>query len=429
MAPAMEASDAKREVDERARAAIERLAHAADPALMRGEFDLWLTELRRTSAAEPSAVVTVLLDLLQVLPQSLIKIAAARRFTDGFVEAAVAALVDTTLEQEGSGALPLDRTAIIERLFDLWLDDESGFLGSLQESIMALLTTREIEDAALLIARRHLRSIPIVFVRAGDRPTGTQLVDIADRRRVELFVGQVLARQGCREYAVLAARTYHRLTGDAVDYVESLARAGMITEALEIGRKTLRDPAAPRHALLRKVYHELIGRRGADEATITRRLHIFLEEPTESSFDALKDACPVTRWPRMIDVALGHLERTNTAPELTFRLYLREGRILEADGMVTNRFLDPDMLAAAAEQTLDQHPERACGWFLTAAYHLMRVETTEAAYHRAAEWLTTVRRAAHANSQAAAFDRAIEDFKLRYGRRRALLRTLSKFGL
>lgn len=431
MAPAMEARDLHPELLAEGRELCRRLAHGEDVRAWRVHFGDWLADVRRIAPQSPRTVVESLVDVLEQLPPLLSRSDAGMGAGDALIDLAALALVDTMLEEEGSGAAPIDRVAIIERLFHLWTEDESGLLGSLDEAMIELLTTAELEDRAIAIARRHLRSIPLPFVKRGARPTGGQLIDIADRFKVENFVGQILARRDRFDYAVLAGRTYHRLTGDAVDYISALARAGMITDALDIGRRALRDPATPRVAALKETYDHLVGQKSGlgDEAVITRRLRAFIGDPTIEHFDSLKDACPIARWPRIIDAALGHLERTNTAPELTFRLYLREGRIVEADGMVVNRFLDPDALATGAQSILESHPDRAAGWLLIAAYHLMRVESSEQAYRRAAEWLSIVRRAAHATAQAESFLRAIAQFKARYGRRRALLRTLTAFGL
>jgi hypothetical protein len=425
----MSGRDLERQLRTRARALVRRVRDAAEARAIAAAADLLIAELKRAAASAPDAVMALALELLAELPPHLAEIADPHRFLDTLIERLAGVLVDVSLDQEVSGSPPPERLSVVQRLLDLWVADETGLLYPLSDALLALLTTKEVEDETMRLCRKHLRDIPIVFRRRGERAEGDALVDVAERYRIETFVGAILARRDRHEYAVLASRTYHRLTGDALDYMQNLSRAGFVTEAVEVGRRVLHQPSTPRRDEILRIYQEIVARSGGDEGLIEQRLKSFIETPNEAAFRALKDTVPPKRWARVRARALGHLEKTNVAPEITFKLYLEEGQILEADGMVVNRFMDPLVLAQAADKILDRHPDRAAGWLLVASYNLIRVEASDSAYRRAAGWLATVRQAATVSQQAEGFVRAIEEFKAHHGKKRGLMKTLRAYGL
>ncbi|MEZ6197900.1 MAG: hypothetical protein R3F20_19595 [Planctomycetota bacterium] len=321
-----------------------------------------------------------------------------------------------------------ERDEFLERLFGLWTEDETGFLAGLGEALMDCVVDERATERVERLCHHFLRDAPVVFPAAPGRKLDLHRSILeADRYRVERIQGELLARRGRHEYAITVAAAHRRRTGDAVDLLRVLVRAGRHGEALEAGRRALRDPSTPRRGEVDRLYRQLL-ERSDSSAILARELDEFVREPTWDRWTRLREFLPESSRAESIRAALGEAEKAGRNPTLVFELYLVEGYILEADGLATTHPIDAHTLATAAESVMDRHPDRAAGWLLMAAHRLVkRPHATH--YEVAADWLDSVRDAAEATGQSEAFGRAIGAFRDLYRRRPALLRALDARGL
>lgn len=410
-------------------AKAQRARAAADLRALAGMTDAIVDELRRTASAHPEAAVTGALALLEELPNAAADVFDPRGRIFGLAERLSRALVDAVLEQEGAATASLERLPTLERLFGAWCDDETGVLAPLGDAVLGLLTTKELEDVALRMIRARLRLVPIVLVPRGEKPGATELADVDQRYRIEALAGAILDRRGRSEYALLAAKSRHRITGDALPFIERLIAAGLPSEAIEVARRALMMPNTPQRELVQAAFDRLAARHSGDKEILDKRIDSFLREPSESAFQTIKAVTPPAQWEKLRLRVIGRLEKSGVDHELAFKLYFDEGLLSEADGMVTHRFLDPYLLARSSETLAAAHPGTSAGWLLVAAYNLMRLSNDAASYKQTADWLLLVRERAAVSGQVESFARAIEDFKTRFSRRRRLISALRTRGL
>jgi hypothetical protein len=406
-----------------------RARSASDLRALGGMTDAVVDELRRTAATHPEAAVQAALALLEELPVAAAEVYDPRGQIYALVERLSVALVNAVLEQEGSSQATLERLPTLERLFTAWSDDETGVLSPLAEAIIGLVTTKELEDTMLRMVRARLRLVPHVLVPKGERLGAASTVTVNERFRIESLAGALLDRRSKNEYSLLAAKTLHRLTGDALPFVERLVGAGLPNEAIEVARRALNVTNTPQRDAVQAAYDRLVARHAGDKELLERRIEAFLREPGEDAFLTLKRMASGDKWERMRLRVIGRLEKSGVDNELAFKLYIDEGLLSEADGMVTHRFLDPFLLARASDGFADTNPGLSAGWALVACYNLMRLANDEASYRQTAEWLVAVRTRAGSCGQTESFERAIEDFKSRFSRRTRLIRTLQGRGL
>lgn len=389
-----------------------------------------LTDLRRASDDEPEIAVELALSLLETLPRIFLELDDRLGLLARALDHVPDLLVELLHDDVGNPGSVLDRPDVFERIFDLWVGDDSGYLAGLDDGLMNAVTTPEDAELLIAICRQHLVHLPLVFPAVGGNKLDLERSILqADRHRVERLLGEILSNGGNHEFAVLVARGHRRATGDSVDYVRALDRAGLEDEAIDAARRTLRNPAAPRRADVREIYDSIVSRREGHRRLTDECIAEFVDCPCEGTFEALKEVVPPSRWSDVRDQVLGTLEKGREHPDLAFELYLQEGMITEADGVVVTQPVDPHLLADCADSILDMHTEQAAGWLIVAAYHLMKRAPRVAHYRQAARWLETVKRASLAVGQTESFDRALERFKDRYRRRPALLRILDERGL
>lgn len=389
-------------------------------------------DLRVAGANDLDGALDISMLLLEELPEMFVDLEDPLGTLDGAFESLFATTVDLILEHSASESPDIERYGWVLRVFNAWISDETGFLQCLDSLLLNILTTENDDDSLIEISRLYLRDMPLIFPPgAGEKLDSRRNLLLVDRYRVDRLIGEIHARHDRFEYLETVTGGYYRLTGDPVDYVQALSRSGKITEAEVLARKVLESGLVPRPEALRRVYGELISARDgldADSDVVIAHRNEFVGAPSIETFNNLREAVPAEDWQRVVDTALGELQRAGREPDLVFNLMIDEGLILEADSLVVTQPVAPNVLAAGADRIMDEHTDRAAGWLLVAAHRLMK-SARPAAYRKAATWLTTVQRASDATGQTEAFVRVLEDFKKQYGRRKALMRTLDEYGL
>ena len=389
----------------------------------------FLSDLRRAAEKETEVAIELALSLLETLPQLFMTMDDKLGLLPGAIDRVPELVTELLNEDVEDPASVVDRFDVFERLFCFWVADDSGFLQGIDESLLAALTTRDDEDLLIRICREHLRHIPLVFPEpAGSKLDLERSILQADRHRVERLLGEIYARRGHFDYSVIVSSAHHRATGDAVDFVSALARSGREEDALEVARRVLRNPGAPRHAALKEVFETMVARREGSRRAIAEQRKAFLAAPDLEGFAALKEVVAEDEWDSVRRQVIGAIEKRGDDPELALRLYLGESMIVEADGLVVTKSVDAYVLAECADQIIEEHTDRAAGWLLLSAHHIMK-RAREPQYRQAGTWLLSVRRASEATGQIPAFDRVLSDFRERYRRRRLLLRVLDEMGL
>lgn len=410
---------------------LRRIEPASQPERrLSAELHAQLEELRRDAELEPETAVAVLLHMFEVLPPAFLHLDDKLGLLLRALEQAPVLLVDLMTEDADDPVSLIDRHEVFRRLFQAWTEDETGYLHSLDDCLLASLVTPADEDFLIELGRDHLRGVPLVFPSPrGDKLDLDRSILQADRYRVERLLGEIHHRRGRSEYSVIVARSHYRATGDALDYVRFLARANLVDEAIEVARRVLRRPDAPRRAALKSLYEEIVLRRDGRRRRRSQARGAFLADPSLRLFVDFRETVAAEDWESEARSLLAALEKAGDRHlDLCFRLYLEEGMVLEADALVVTRPIDPHLLAAAADELIDHEPLKASGWLVVAAHHLTR-RAKVSAYRQAAEWLNTVRLASRALGQDRAFERTLDAFKERYRRRSALLRVLGEAGL
>ncbi len=388
------------------------------------EFDL-----RRDSDMEPEAVCEVIVYLIETIPPHLMELDDPLGHVTGCLDQIYEVLVNNMVELLEDSADTLDRHDIMERLFCSWVGDDTGFLSHLDDVLLAMMTVERDEAVMMSICQEHLRHMPLVFPAApGEKLELERSILQSDRHRVERLLGEILHRRGIPDYAVMVAASCYRNTGDAVDYLKVLMRAGLEQEAREVARRVLHNPRAVRAGKVREIYEELIRNQEGRRKELQAARDAFLKNPSEASLRSVLRLVPEDQGEDEVRRIVGELEKSGQDLDIAFQLYLSEGLLLEADALVVTKPLDPYVLAQAADLLLDVDTLKAAGWLVVAAHHLMK-KARLPQYRLAAEWLATVRTVSEAIGQGAAFERTLDAFKDRYRRRTALLRILGEAGL
>lgn len=399
--------------------------------LLRGDVGELLADLKRLARAEPAVVLEVLLFLMERLSEVIGELDDGPGFAAGLVPDITERLKAVMVHDATTGENRVDHAAAVERLLRLWIDDGEGWYQDLD----TLLIEVSVAPAAVFALRSallaHISALPLVFPppRGAEDDVGRALL-LAERHRSERLMGELLARGDQTEYAIIVARDHYRRTGDALDLARSLHRAGRNEEAIIVCRKALASPRAFQRQRIQELLDEMLEGAVTDQARETRKEleRIFIADPSAKSFAALKKSVSPDQWTRVRRRVLGHLQKHQKAPTLVFQLYVDEGEITEADGLVVVQPVDADVLADGAERIASEHASKAAGWLLFAAHHRMKRKQS-AAYTQVLRDLARVRELAESEGQLAAFHKALTKFRARYASRRAFLKRLDALGL
>jgi hypothetical protein len=383
--------------------------------------------IRRGGSEVPSDRAEAATALLEGLPRRYSQIDDRYGLLVGPLEQLFRAASELVAEL-GAEDQELARDRLLENMFRHWVEDESGFLEGLGEALLDAVTDGPTGEQLETHCVHFLRDAPVVFPpRPGKKLDLHRSIIERDRYRVERIYGELLARRGQSDYAVVSSRAHYRRTGDVIDLQRALVRAGKIAEALEAGRRALHDPTTPRRAQVERLHSELLSRADS-ERILQREIDQFVKAPTFDRWRCITDLLDDKDHLGRVRAILGEAEKRGGNASLLFELYLFEGLVLEADGLVATRPIDAHTLATAAERVMDDHPDRAAGWLLMAAHRLVK-EPRAPHYEQAADWLDVVRDAAKLTGQGESFDRALTAFRDLYRRRPALLRVLDARGL
>ena len=388
-----------------------------------------LGDLRRAASSEPEIAIELALSLLETLPEIFTSLDDRLGLLGAALDNVPVLVVDLMHDDMVRPTSAIDRGEVFERLFELWVGDDSGYLDGLGEAILGIITGGADEECVAAIAKRCLRDMPLVFPAAGNETLDVRRsILLDDRYRIDHLLGELQARHDRHDLAITVAEQRMRFTGDAVDYVRALSRAAREDEAIEVCRRALRNPASPRPAAIRAIFEEIVNRREGTARVRGQACDDFLAAPTFEGFQALQRSIPVPSWDRIRDDVLTTLEKSEEATDLCFMLYIDQEMVVEADGLAVNRKVDANVLAKGALEVIDVHPSRAAGWLLIAARRLI-AKSRVPGYEQATEWLQMVRRAADVTGQQDAFERTMRELRVDYRRRRALIAIFDRQGL
>lgn len=386
-----------------------------------------LDDLRRQRKTMPHVPVELVLRLLERLPALRTELdpddAALREFIAKLASLLLEALLRCDRRSEGGAGI---RAGAIRRAFDLWADDDHGWLGLLETTLIEMCAGPGDQSSLEELLRRRAAALPLAFPDDGGVGGGDARRALLrmDRHRVERLLGEILAARGRHEFSILVARRHFERTGDALDLVRALARAGEEKEAIRIARREVRNPGGRHNSLIQDELDRLLLRQGQERHAVRALEDAFLAKPSRSLFEALKTRMSPPHWARRRAFLLGHLERHRREPTLVFELYLAEGSVVEADGVAVTQPVAAAHLAAAAASLAAAEPDRAAGWFLIAAHRRAGDRGARAA-RDVRSWLAEVGRLAALTGQTDAFARELERFRERHRSRRALLRSIA----
>ena len=383
-----------------------------------------LRDLRRSAEREREVAVELALSLLETLPQLFLYLDDRLGLLERALDEVPRLLSDLMLDDNNEDLPVIDRPEVLERLFCLWVGDDSGYLKCLNECLLECASSREDEECLLVICDEHLRHTPLVFPAVGG-----QKMDIdrsilqADRHRVEFLLGEVYARRGVCEYSVIVARSHYRVTGDACDLINMLVRAGREDDAVDIASRVLRRPEVPRRSELERIYEGLLAKRKSDVEDKDASRDHFLANPSLEAFEELEAITEEKDWPVLRDSILDIMQGEGMDLEFVLQQRILSGNISEADGLVVTQPINAKVLAGLSLDLLDEHPEKAAGWLIIAAHrHVRTARRTN--YEKAASWLATVKLVSDQIGQSESFQRAMAMFRDTYARRSALLKVL-----
>ena len=390
-----------------------------------------LTEIKRLGASEPETAFQSLLLLLDHLG----RIASTIDDDEGLLGDGMQNVLDDVRKlvsrEMKADRRRLDAVEAIRSLFRQWVGDQDGLYPDFAETLLSVAVDGGVEFELLELSRQQLLNLPLVFPAfpglSDDLP---RMIWIAERHQVERLVGELLARADRHEYAIIVARDYWRRSGDAIDLVEGLARAGRGKEAVMEARKALASPHVYHRKRLQDLLDELREETGENKDRRTRKTleNEFLSSPCLNSFRALKSAVQEEQWPQVRKRVLGHLHKHQKSPSVLFSLYLEEGELLEADGLVVTQPVDAETLEQGASLIGEIRPDMAAGWLLSAA-HRRAGQRRATHYQKVVRNLLQVRDLADSHSQVESLSRAINKFRTRYARRTRLIELMDEAGL
>ena len=400
--------------------------------LLREEFPRLLAELKRLGPAEPALVLGALLHLLGHLPGLATEMEDEGHSFDGLAAIMLARVSALLRKDLASGAEEVDCDSALSRLFQLWNSDASGVLHEAEGIILDAVDAGASSKGLTAILRELLDGLPLVFPATPGAPADLRrTLLLAERHRLERLYGELLARSGYLEYSIVVARDHDRATGDAIDLVLALRRAGHLAEALGVARKAVASPRSFQKRRLRELIEEMLSEPG--EISNDRETRKTLEEeflclPQVATFLALKAATQPDQWPRLRGRVFGHLEKHQKSPSILFRLFLDEKMIQRADSLVRNHPVDPDALVEGARRIAAEEAEKASGWLILAAF-ARAGEAKPRLYPRTVRDLEEALQIAKRFDQGEAFKLAIAKFRRRFHRRRALMALLDNADL
>ncbi len=282
--------------------------------------------------------------------------------------AAVAAgLVEDARVHSGT----VDRALAFRRWFDLSVEDSTGLIPFVERRIAAsACQTVDFEELRATV-EEHLNAFLIPFpTRPGERVDQRRAVLRAVRTRLWFILGEAHAGLGRHDLAVDVASSLLETDGYGGPLVRALTRAGRHREAIVVARQLIESPRTLDVHEVRSAVRDSLGGSHNDHQSKADIEALFLRTPGRDLFLALKSSVPGEQWNRVRERILGHLERHRKEPTVLFLLYLDEGMILEADGVVFTQVVEPDSLVAGAERIFSQRPAMAAGWLMTAAYRV-----------------------------------------------------------
>lgn len=399
--------------------------------LLRGDVGELLSDLKRLARSEPAVVLEVLLFLTERLSEVIGELDDGPGFAAGLVPEIMGRIRSVMVHDARTGEHRVDHASAVERLLRVWIDDAEGWYQEIDVLLLQVSVTPAGEHTLRSLLTSHIRALPLCFPppRGASDDLARALL-LAERHRSERLLGELLARSEQFEYSIIVARDHYRRTGDALDLAVGLHRGSRTEEAITVVRKALASPRSYQRQRLRELLDEMLEGSVNDQARETRKEleRLFVEEPSRKNFAALRKAVTSDQWVRVRRRVLGHLQKHQKAPTLVFQLYLEEGDLTEADGLVVVQAVDPDVLVEGALRAAPDRPAMAAGWLLFAAHHRMARKTTSV-YPQVIRDLVMVKELSETANERAQFDRALARFRARYARRKKFLTLLDQAGM
>lgn len=267
------------------------------------------------------------------------------------------------------GGTDLDAPHLLHRLLAAWSEDGHGHLAGL-ESIFVQLAEETLYGPILESElRRMVAELPLVFERESDEDLDPRRLALKlQRRGLERLRGELMAVRGQHDLAIAIAEEHFGDTGDAVELVRVLERAGRYEVAARIAGRALESGRTTRRSALETLLERCLSQVVVepDRGDQRRLERAFLQQPNRTRFETLRCAVDAANWPHVRGRMLAHLQRHRREPDLVFRLWLEEGELLEADGLVVTQPVAPEDLDAGARRIEESHPAMAAGWLLIA---------------------------------------------------------------
>ncbi len=385
-----------------------------------------LGELGVSASKDPEFAVELALSLLEQLPSVFLEIDDKEGLLGEALDRVPTLLVELLNQDFGRADSALDRPDVLERIFNLWMDDESGYLKQLDRTLLCSIMAVSDETAVLGICQRYLRDLPLVFpALSGEKLDIERQILRVNRYAVDKLVGEIHIGHGRSDHLILTTGQWMRETGDAVDHIDALELAGLWEDALSVARGVLRDSNAPRREAVRMAYERIASHHSKDALELKQLERRFLADPDWKTWSAVLDVVPTDLRADYVDDLLNILESHGEHNDFCFQLYVEEGMILEADGLAAHQPIRASVLSDCAELLSEEHPDCAAGWFLMAAYSAAS-RACRASYVEATRFLTRVRDLSAATNQSGGFLRALKAFREHNKRRRLLLKLLDE---
>ncbi|MSR74201.1 MAG: hypothetical protein EXS14_01855 [Planctomycetes bacterium] len=303
--------------------ASEPTAVAALPKLC-----LLVDELRRLARSEPVAVMDVAIESVRLLQRQF------DALHDPIGRAAgLFPKLSGILELVLSGAVDLDRPKALRSIFELWVDDPAGHCAD-WDLLLLRVTHSDVERRLIAeLLRQRLAELPLVLPPIAGAPDELRrTLLLAERHRLNRLMGEVLAVDGSFALAVLVAKEHWRRTGDVLDLLRTMQRAGMYEEALAVARRALHSVRTWQRERVVAIHDELVALEPTTggRAQCRSRERALFAHPTLAAFEALRRCVAPEHWPRMRQRVLRILTRQAKALELVFQIHSEAGEFEQA---------------------------------------------------------------------------------------------------
>jgi hypothetical protein len=409
----------------------ESLARAGSALRLQADLCSLLAEARRLSPNCPVDVVMFCLDALPQAHRVLLGLKDGARLASEILDAVALFVVDRCVEDRRLGQRSILPRHVVSALLKLWLADEEGWFEGFQDHLLDLAALddffRELKEQ--LVA--ELAAIPLTFASTTDgEPCARHASLAAERHALERFLGELLARRGQHEFALVVAREHGKRTGQGSDVVRCLLSLGREPEALAYARERMEDASCPDRETIGRLKDE-ITIRNQGERTRERRKdleRLLLDRPSREAMDALKGVFAPVDWQKHRERLMKLLMEHQRAPDLVFELLIEDDRFLEARSLAQVQDVSASRLLSAAQIAQIRSPDVAPSLAILAAYRFAGVRDAKN-YGHMGEALEIAERTCALSDHPDSWDEAIEGLRASHGNAPAFRAVLKRLGV